>query len=137
MSAWTPYLDYLTGQSSSSSSGSRASAIISTLNSKLRTGYRIQLAFDVIHWVSTIALVGYASFVVHKVKQIVSLRHVSPFLFSDSPQNQVRVDAHRVPLQSAILFLVANILNFIRCIWNVAYDATWIVPESVRQIRCT
>lgn len=33
--------------------------------------------------------------------------------------------------QSAVIFLVAAILQFIRYVWSIAYEATWVLPNNV------
>ena len=67
--AWNIYFD--------DSSASSQENVLDAINAKLKTGRQLLGAFDVLHWIGTIVLVAFASFVVHKCKNSNLLRHVS------------------------------------------------------------
>ena len=76
--AWNTYFDFQFNEGFSSDFNVTTGAdLIDETNAKLHTARQLITAFDVLHWIGTIALVVLASFVVHKCKNHNLLRYVS------------------------------------------------------------
>ncbi|KAH8887586.1 hypothetical protein GQ53DRAFT_768307 [Thozetella sp. PMI_491] len=106
MSAWTPYFSYVFNDASEDYYDIEYDAMIDTWQARLKTAYQIGTAVDVLHWVFVLATIAYAAFVVHKAKN------------------------NRFLIYSAVMVLVATILDFLSSTWNIAYDATWLLPDK-------
>lgn len=72
---------------------------------KILISRQLGAAFDIILWVLSMPLIGFAGFVVHS--------------------------ARGTPIKNtAVLYLVATILWFIRYLWHLIYNAVWLLPTS-------
>ncbi|KAB5566290.1 hypothetical protein GE09DRAFT_732016 [Coniochaeta sp. 2T2.1] len=100
-SAWGKYFDYRSGRRSDG-----MYFAIGDFDRDLRTIRQITAAVVVLFWVATLAMISFAGYVVHRVKDLEFKR------------------------SSAVILLVATILLFVRYTWQLVYVATWILPEN-------
>ncbi len=127
--AWNIYFGFQSdGGFSQPGEDDTQASVVDATNAKLKTARQLITVFDILHWIGTIAVVVFASYIVHKCKNSNLLRYVS--LSARSTLSRPHDADMCPPKQSAILFLVATILDFVRCVWDVAYDATWVLPDQ-------
>ncbi|KAJ9142447.1 hypothetical protein NKR23_g7242 [Pleurostoma richardsiae] len=103
--AYTPYFKYL-GSSSYYDDDDTEYFDYDAFDDAVKTSHDLVSAFDILLLVSSVAFIALGVFVL------------------------VRVHANRVLSSSAVLFLVVTILNFIRYLWSVIYDAAWLLPQK-------
>jgi hypothetical protein len=84
---------------------------------------RLAASFEILKWITSIPMLGAASYVVHKTRNHEILRHVRALSnpVSSSPPTKLTLTYHSQP---AVLFLVATILDFIRLIITMAISIT-------------
>ncbi|KAL1984537.1 hypothetical protein VTN96DRAFT_9037 [Rasamsonia emersonii] len=68
---------------------------------------RLTAAFGILLWVTSVAVLAFSIFVMVKCSANIILRN------------------------SAVLFLVTGILFLLRNTWDLAYDATWLLPKRI------
>ncbi|OIW24633.1 hypothetical protein CONLIGDRAFT_101313 [Coniochaeta ligniaria NRRL 30616] len=97
---WGKYFDYQAGNSDDDYFA------VGNFDRELKTIRQLSGAVVILFWVMTLPLIAFASYVVHRVKGIPLLRN------------------------SAVIFLVATILLFVRFTWQLAFVATWVLVDA-------
>jgi hypothetical protein len=106
-----------------------------TYDKDYKAGNALETAADVILMVTSGAIIGFAGYCLNQVgKRTPFIQHVS----QAQPRSTLPILPHTDVrnAQSAVLFLVAAVLQFIRSLWSVIYDAAWIqqqvpIPQAV------